>query len=350
MKKKVWIAVLSLVLVGALAFGGVGLAKASEEKKAEALARERIPEGAVLTETERDDGAFEFHYYDEAEKASYEVTVNRKSGTVKKVESQLTPAKGTPLSTAELVEWIENQGIWLDKYYPGAQIWNITLGKEDDVVSYEIEFRAADCRGTLRVRSSDLAILETEIIYGTPVVVPSGDDQVQNLIQKGKIQKLILKEYPGAYIGHIELDYDDGTYYYDVDFVHNKVRYEAEYEAKTLELLKVEQEKENWIPRLPEDVSKPSQGNDIQIIDPSKNPQSGTSQNKDGLIGQQKAEEIARTKITWSPIPLTKCELDRDDGRLVYELEFANPVFEYEFEIDAYTGVILHWEREVIDD
>ena len=54
-------------------------------------------------------------------------------------------------------------------------------------------------------------------------------------------------------------------------------------------------------------------------------------------------EEIALAN-TPSGTTVVKCELDRDDGRWVYELELRNGRTEYECDINAVTGVILDWE------
>lgn len=41
-----------------------------------------------------------------------------------------------------------------------------------------------------------------------------------------------------------------------------------------------------------------------------------------------------------------KGELDRDDGMLIYELEFQSGGYEYNYEINAVTGAILKSEKE----
>ena len=41
-----------------------------------------------------------------------------------------------------------------------------------------------------------------------------------------------------------------------------------------------------------------------------------------------------------------KCELDREDGRVVYEIEFKSNGMEYEYEIDASTGAVLKYDKE----
>ena len=44
-----------------------------------------------------------------------------------------------------------------------------------------------------------------------------------------------------------------------------------------------------------------------------------------------------------------KTELDEDDGRMVYEVEFKQGGQEYEYEIDAASGDILHHKVEIDD-
>lgn len=59
-------------------------------------------------------------------------------------------------------------------------------------------------------------------------------------------------------------------------------------------------------------------------------------------ISREKARSIALSDASLSAadVTFTKTKLDREDGMLVYEIEFVTAAAEYEYEIDAVTGVI----------
>ena len=63
-------------------------------------------------------------------------------------------------------------------------------------------------------------------------------------------------------------------------------------------------------------------------------------------IGMDRAKSIAldHAGLTASQVMLTKAAMDRDDGRMVYEIEFRLGGVEYEYEIDAQSGAILDHE------
>ena len=44
-----------------------------------------------------------------------------------------------------------------------------------------------------------------------------------------------------------------------------------------------------------------------------------------------------------------KVELDYEDGRKVYEVEFIKGGYEYKFDIDANTGAIVNFEKGIDD-
>ena len=71
---------------------------------------------------------------------------------------------------------------------------------------------------------------------------------------------------------------------------------------------------------------------------------SGTAQD----IGYAKAKSIAlnHAGVSESKVYDMDIELDEEDGKLVYEVEFKSSGMEYDYEIDAATGTILKQEAE----
>ena len=65
-------------------------------------------------------------------------------------------------------------------------------------------------------------------------------------------------------------------------------------------------------------------------------------------IGMERAKEIAfaHAKVSPSEVRKLKVELDRDHGRMIYEIDFEVGRTDYEYEIDALTGEILMWEAD----
>ena len=64
----------------------------------------------------------------------------------------------------------------------------------------------------------------------------------------------------------------------------------------------------------------------------------------DSYIGNAKAESIAlaHAKLQKNQVREFECKLDKEKGVIVYEVEFNYGGYEYEYEIDAYSGGILN--------
>ena len=68
-------------------------------------------------------------------------------------------------------------------------------------------------------------------------------------------------------------------------------------------------------------------------------------------ITEARAREIALAQVPGaSDSNIRKVELDRDDGRLEYEVEIIYNYMEYDFEIDASTGTIISRDAESVWD
>ena len=71
----------------------------------------------------------------------------------------------------------------------------------------------------------------------------------------------------------------------------------------------------------------------------------------DAYIGEESAKAIALSHagLEESAIRLLKLELDYEDGRMVYEVEFIGDTTEYEYEIDATTGDIVKYDHDILN-
>jgi uncharacterized membrane protein YkoI len=77
----------------------------------------------------------------------------------------------------------------------------------------------------------------------------------------------------------------------------------------------------------------------------------GTASDK-AYIGLDKAKEIAlnHAGVTASAAINMKAELDYENGKMVYEIEFDSNQYEYDYDIDAVTGTVIKHEKEQTDD
>ena len=131
------------------------------------------------------------------------------------------------------------------------------------------------------------------------------------------------------------LDRQNGTDYYAVDFTANGRTYAYDIDAVTGVIIDSS-----------EDQSQPAQATDGGASADGANSSGTSSQSTDGsaAITEDQAREIALADagLTAEEVTFLKTQLDRDDGRLVYDVEFYTADYtEYDYEIDAADGTVL---------
>lgn len=122
----------------------------------------------------------------------------------------------------------------------------------------------------------------------------------------------------------VSLEEDDGRRVYDVEFYSGSTEYDYEIDDATGDILSYDNDVENFsIPQ-----------------------QQGAATGS--YIGEDaaKAAALQRAGLTEDQVRWEKCELDEDDGRFSYELEFSSGQHEYECEVEAFTGEILNFEQD----
>ena len=131
------------------------------------------------------------------------------------------------------------------------------------------------------------------------------------------------------------LDRQNGTDYYAVDFTANGRTYAYDIDAVTGVIIDSS-----------EGQSQPAQATDGGASADGANSSGTSSQSTGGsaAITEDQAREIALADagLTAEEVTFLKTQLDRDDGRLVYDVEFYTADYtEYDYEIDAADGTVL---------
>lgn len=59
------------------------------------------------------------------------------------------------------------------------------------------------------------------------------------------------------------------------------------------------------------------------------------------------AAALAHAGLARTEVRDLECELDRENGVMIYEVEFESGIYDYEYDIDAVTGRILKSKKEL---
>lgn len=165
------------------------------------------------------------------------------------------------------------------------------------------------------------------------VPVEPAEPAAQSEITQEEAKSLAL-EHAGLAEGdvtfmHVHLDRDDGRLEYDVEFYCKDREYDYEIDALSGKILSFDSEPKHHAPA---PVEAPAQQNDAYI-------------SKD----EAKTIALSHAGAEKDDVHMEKAELDHDDGRVEYEIEFRIGRTEYEYAIDAVTGKVLKAEKDFDD-
>lgn len=127
-----------------------------------------------------------------------------------------------------------------------------------------------------------------------------------------------------VYFTHTHLEFDDGRWQYDVEFHKGNEEYDYDIDALTREILAFDHDAEYK-------GSSPS----------------GTQSGEQLTQEEAKQLALAHAGISESDVQHLKIDFDYDDGRAEYEVEWHVGRTEYSCDVDAYTGEILSFKKEL---
>ena len=193
------------------------------------------------------------------------------------------------------------------------------------------------------------------------------------VISASEAKDIALKQLNGEIID-FEFDGDDRTPHYEIDIVKGTEKIEVKINASTGEAKITERETirttqvekiTTATPTAPatstssaqvetkQSTTVPTTKNEVAnetvkpVSQPVKPAASEQKKSATTILSKQQAIQIAQSKASGK---VTDVELDKDDNRLVYEIEIRNGKMEYDFEIDAQTGAIIKYEEDLDDD
>ena len=191
---------------------------------------------------------------------------------------------------------------------------------------YEVEFGTDSARYEYEIGLYDGAVLKSEQKTLAAPSVPSAPPASSGTAISEARAKEIAFAHAGVQaadtvVEKIKLDWEDGVQVYELEFRTGSGEYEYELNALDGTVLKSEQK--------------------------TRAGQSHSSQ-QTSYIGDAaaKAAALSHAGVSAGDAWDMKCELDCDDGRYLYEVEFDAGGLEYEYEIDAETGTVLKAERD----
>lgn len=128
-----------------------------------------------------------------------------------------------------------------------------------------------------------------------------------------------------VYIAHVHLEYDDDCWQYDVKFYKDEIEYDYDIDAITGAVLSCHHDAEH------------------------ESYHHGEAPDSANLITEDTAKQLALeyAGVTEAETQNLKIKLDYDDGYAEYEVEWYIGRTEYACDVDAYTGAILSFEKEL---
>lgn len=211
----------------------------------------------------------------------------------------------------------------------------IEIDFEDGVMVYEVEFvlDGMEYEFEIDAKTGDVLVKTNHPEEDVPPTAANTSDASDHIgADRAKEAALKHAGVKAAEAKNVkcELDRDDGTLHYDVEFDANGCEYDYEIDAGTGKILKSEKEENDDRPVV---TTKPT----VQ-----------TQSNSEARIGKEKARKIAldHAGVKVSEAREVECELDYENGKAVYEVDFESGDYEYSYEIDAATGSVISHEKE----
>lgn len=217
------------------------------------------------------------------------------------------------------------------------------LDKDDGKAVYEIEFTANGKEYEYDINAETGAIIDKDVETlkknSTTAKAVKEETTKASANQSADIEKAKQIALADAGVNAADAkfikaksDIDDGRKVFDIEFIAGSKEYEYEINASSGKIIEKDVEAVKTKPQ----ASK-------------KTTTSAAAEQKGEFIGVDSAKQkaLSHAGLNSADVRFTKVKLDKDDGISVYEIEFISGRYEYEYEINAETGKIIDWDKEI---
>lgn len=227
----------------------------------------------------------------------------------------------------------------VDFYVDGIEYEYVIDGEDGDIIKRDIDGKRQNAAPNVTTTAPEQAASPTETTAETtaeattpqattaPQGVPTGTETTTATtsgITEDDAKNIAVKDAgvdaAAVMFTKVKTDYEDGIQIYEVDFYTSDAEYDYEIAVS-----------------------------DGKIVKKSHETMAGGTPNKGDYIGSDKAEEIALADagFTAADVKFVKRpELDIDDGRAEYDVEFYVGNAEYDYKIDAVSGAVIERETD----
>ena len=296
-----------------------------------------------------DDGALLYDVEFVSENYKYAYEIDATTGKILDFERELIISAsqfGLPANciSADNAKQIVLQHAGLDA--ASVSGFQCELDLDDGAAVYEIEFYANGFEYDYKINAVTGDVLKAEKeakgSVANPAPTQPSNSQPTSQISTDKAKEIAL-QHAGVDAASIsgfmcEVDMDDGLAIYEIEFYANGFEYDYEINAATGSIVKSEKEAKGIT------VTQPS--TPAPAPTQPSNPQPSTDR-----ISADTAKEIAlrHAGVSTANVYGFKCELDTEDGVTIYEIEFISGGYEYNYEINAATGAVVEFDKELDD-
>ena len=280
----------------------------------EALASERFP-GEVV-EVEYDDDTYEIEIKTETQ--SFELVLDAISGEILYLEEKnqvIATSDDVDVNadqTSEQTTTDDTTEASSDDDNQAGEVTDTTNDDTNEQITDAVETTppsTTDDDNAKSIPNDKASDVAKEAVANTPAV----------MINQGQARKIAREKANNAKVIEIELEEDDGATYYQVELENDTHEFEVEIDAFTGKVLIIEMEQRD-----------------------------DQEQAKSQVMSRAAIEQLINKN--YSDFRIEKIELDDDDGQMIYEIELKAGRTEIEMELDAVTGDVLDFDKEVEDD